>query len=418
MPAFSRRAFLGTTLAGLASAPLFGAKPLAEPLPKLREIAAFQPDKLFLTWQRDPTTTMTVQWIGAVGETTDTNVYFTEDVNGVWLGQTTTAKPFPQTDLKVFRNELTGLKPGTRYAFRIGKESPLYWFQTMPAKATDTITFVSGGDCGIDQHAINNNIQAARQDPMFAMIGGDLGYDNGKSVEVALAFIRNYSRNMIGRDGRLIPMLACLGNHEVDGGYGNDRSKATFFYPLFDGLFTDTGYATLDFGDYLNLVLLDTGHTSPIEGAQADWLAGTLKDRKDHPHVIAVNHVPSYPSYRDFAKANGEEGTGAGSRKAWVPLFEKYRVPVVLEHHDHTFKRTKPLLNGLAHDNGVMYLGDGSWGKLRIPKTPEQLPYLARSSGAYHMSLHRIEGEQRFHLAVDEFGRVMDVCRTGQRTSV
>jgi hypothetical protein len=65
-----------------------------------------------------------------------------------------------------------------------------------------------------------------------------------------------------------------------------------------------------------------------------------------------------------------------------------------------------------------MYLGDGSWGKLRIPKTPEQLPYLARSSGSYHMSLHRIEGQQRFHLALDEFGRVMDVCRTAQRTSV
>jgi hypothetical protein len=31
------------------------------------------------------------------------------------------------------------------------------------------------------------------------------------------------------------------------------------------------------------------------------------------------------------------------------------------------------------------------------------------------LSLHRIQGEERFHLVLDEHGRVMDVCRTGQR---
>jgi hypothetical protein len=41
----------------------------------------------------------------------------------------------------------------------------------MPAKANNTIHFISGGDCGINAHAIANNIQAARQDPMFAVIG-------------------------------------------------------------------------------------------------------------------------------------------------------------------------------------------------------------------------------------------------------
>jgi len=98
-----------------------------------------------------------------------------------------------------------------------------------------------------------------------------------------------------------------------------------------------------------------------------------------------------------------------------VPLFQKYRVPVVLEHHDHTFKRTKPLIDGLADANGVLFLGDGSWGRLRSPKDPEQLSYLAASSRDYHLSLHRLQGEERFHVALDENGRVMDVCRSGQR---
>jgi hypothetical protein len=410
MPLPTRRAFLGASIAGLAAGRLLGADPVESF--DATDNAPFTPNSLFLTWQRDPTTTMTVQWIAAAGEIPDTSVSYTPikvDTVGAWPSQPTTAKPYPMTDLKVFRAELTGLSPGTDYQFRIGKKSPVYRFRTMPAKATDAITFISGGDVGVNAHAVANNVQAARQDPMFAVVGGDLGYDDGRSVATSLAFIRNYSKTMIGRDGRLIPMVTCIGNHEVDGGYNKPREKAPFYYALFDGLFPETGYASLDFGDYLSLVLLDTGHTSKIGGDQADWLEKTLKARADNPNVIVVNHVPAYPSVRSEASA------GVGNRKYWVPLFEKYRVPVVLEHHDHTFKRTKPLLGGLANDDGVLYLGDGSWGRIRTPHTPEQLSYLARSSRDYHLSLHRIQGQERFHLALDEFGKVMDVSRSGQR---
>jgi hypothetical protein len=409
----SRRAFLGASLAALASGRILEAAAPA----KAADDAAFQPSTLFLTWQRDPTTTMTVQRVGTAGETADTAVYYTPLASGGWESKATTAKPYPQTDFKVYRAELTDLKPGTDYQFKIGKQSPTYLFKTMPAKATDTIHFISGGDCGVNPHAVANNIQAARQDPMFAVVGGDLGYDNGRSVETSLAFIRNYSKHMVGRDGRLIPLVACIGNHEVDGGYNKPRAKAPFFYALFDGLYPETGYATLDFGDYLSLVLLDTNHTTPIGGEQAEWLEKTLKARADHPNVLVVNHVPAYPSYRKAEGKDGKQGTGEGNRKHWVPLFEKYRVPVVLEHHDHTFKRTKPLLNGAADDNGVLYLGDGSWGRLRNPQAPDKLSYLAASSRDYHLSLHRIQGRERFHLALDETGRVMDVCRSGRRKS-
>jgi len=417
----SRRTFLGASFVGLASSPFFAAdNPIAEVIPRAFDDAAFAPSTLFLTWQRDPTTTMTIQWVGTTGETSDTTISCWNSKDATWTTlpkkTPTTAKPYPKTDFKVFRAELTGLTPGADYEFRIGKNSPKYKFRTMPAKANDTIHFISGGDCGVNPHAIANNIQAAKQDPMFALIGGDLGYDDGKSVEVSLAFLRNYSKHMVGRDGRLIPMITCIGNHEVEGGYNKPREKAPFFYSLFDGLYPEKGYSTLDFGDYLSFVMLDTGHTTPIAGEQADWLEKTLKARADHPNVFVVNHVPAYPSFRNpEASKSGKPGTGDGNRKHWVPLFQKYRVPVVLEHHDHTFKRTKPLIDEAASENGVLYLGDGSWGRLRTPGRLEKLTYLAAASRDYHMSLHRIQGEERFHLAIDEHGKVMDVSRTGQR---
>jgi hypothetical protein len=64
---------------------------------------------------------------------------------------------------------------------------------------------------------------------------------------------------------------------------------------------------------------------------------------------------------------------------------------------------------------GIVYLGDGSWGRLRIPKPAESRAYLADASANYHLTLHRLEGEQRFHLALDEGGKILDVTRTGKK---
>jgi len=214
---------------------------------------------------------------------------------------------------------------------------------------------------------------------------------------------------------RLVPLVACIGNHEVVRRYGQTRKEAPFFYSVFDGLFPETGYATLDFGQYMSLVFLDTNHTSPIGGAQTDWLARTLKERQDCPNVFVVNHVPAYPSVRAFDGADGKLGTGEENRRYWSPLFERYNVDAVFEHHDHTYKRTHPLLDGRPNAKGVLYLGDGSWGRIRKPTDRDKRPYLAVAEESYHLSVHRIEGRQQFHVALSDTGRVVDVCTSTKR---
>ncbi len=403
MPAVDRRSFLGASLPGLAAA-LVGPT-----LARAGAPAAPRPDTLFLTWQRDPATTVTVQWIGAPSDAPDVYVSKWGATGAPGTATHATVRPFPLTNLRVFRVEVTGLLPGTEYQLRIGTQPATYRFRTMPAKATDTFSFVSGGDCGVNAHAAAVNVLAAKQDPRFVVIGGDLAYDNGSSPESVLGFLRNYNRHMTDSAGRLIPMLACIGNHEVAGGYGRSRADAPLFLSLFDGLFHDTSYAALDFGDYLSLVLLDTGHVSAVGGEQTDWLRKVLRERADRPHLVVANHVPAYPSYR---APDRSDGTGADNRKYWCPLFERYGVDAVLEHHDHTFKRTHPLTGGLRDRYGVPYLGDGSWGQLRAPNTPEKRPYLAAVGQAYHMTVHRLEGEQRYHIAMEEGGKLADAYST------
>ena len=416
MHSIHRRQFFGSSLGGLTALSLGSAVVAQESdsqRARNRARRNSDPETLFLTWQRDPTSTMTIQWVAAESGA-DTSIRYAPRTGEFWTvrSQQTVTKPFPGTDLKVHRCELAGLMAGTDYVFQIGDSSRVHRFRTMPAKATDTIQFVSGGDCGTDRHAVGTNIIAARQEPYFALIGGDLAYDNGRSPKTFLRFLENYSRHMVDPKGRLIPLVACAGNHEVDGGYSKDRCKAAQYLSVFDGFYPETPYGVLDIGDYLSLVLLDTGHLAAIEGAQTDWLASTLKERQDRRHLIVANHVPAYPSYRAPEGQGDSLGTGEANRIHWCPLFEKYKVDVVLEHHDHTFKRTHPLTDGRPDKNGVLYLGDGSWGKLRVPKEPEERPYLAAVSKAYHMTVHRLEGEQRFHVALEESGRVADVCMT------
>ena len=404
----NRRSFLGSSLGGVAAAFSFGPGLFAQ---TSANSSAESPDTLFLAMQRDPTSAITIQWLGTES-TVDFSIQYATLDNPVWQIAKTITKPYINTDLKVYRCDLTGLKDGTEYQFHIGTSSKNHRFRTMPKTATNTIQFVTGGDCGIDEHAVNTNILAAKQEPYFAMIAGDLAYDNGKSPETFTAFLQNYSRHMIDAQGRLIPMLTCVGNHEVNGGYKTKRADSPQYLSLFDCFYAEKTYGVVDIGDYLSLVLLDTDHIEPIAGEQTEWLQKTLSERQERPHLIVANHVPAYPSYRPPVGENGKIGTGEDQRKHWCPLFEQYNVDVVLEHHDHTFKRTHPLINGMKDKNGVLYLGDGSWGKLRIPKTPEERPYLAVVSAAYHMTVHRLEGEQRFHMAIEESGKVADVCTT------
>ena len=417
----SRRAFLRASAGGLLSAFVAGHNSRsqdapAEVAPSPRPVISPTPtnltpqDTLFLTWQRDPTTTITAQWVGPVKDATTVRVVPRD--GDEWKTGTVETKPFGNTDLKVHRFEFTGLTPGTEYLLQIGKGGQSHRFRTMPAKATDTFQWVSGGDCGTGPHAIGTNIIAAKQEPYFALIGGDLGYDNGSSAKTAIQFLQNYTKHMIDPKGRLIPMVTCIGNHEVRGGYSTKREDATYYLPLFDGLYKETTYGTLDFGDYLSLVLLDTGHCAKIGGDQTDWLDSALAERQDRPHLLVANHVPAYPSYRAPEGVKDKFGTGEANRLHWCPLFEKYNVDAVLEHHDHTFKRTHPLKGGLVDKYGVPYLGDGSWGLLRTPNTPEKRPYLATVGKAYHMTVHRLEGEQRYHVALEESGRVAEVYGT------
>src|SRR4029079_6441485 len=125
-----------------------------------------------------------------------------------------------------------------------------------------------------------------------------LAYDNNEAPKTVIKFLQNYSKALVDSKGRLIPLVVAIGNHEVKGGYKGNREKAASYLSLFDGFYKDTTYGVMDIGDYMSLVLLDSGHVASVGGEQTAWLEKTLAERQDRDHLFCVNHVPAYPSYR------------------------------------------------------------------------------------------------------------------------
>ena len=153
------------------------------PSPKSRSspLGGDAPEHAVLTWQRDPTTTMTIQWLGA-GNYRDKSIHYklaaAPRPSAANDGHQAISEHRAQgPPLRAHRPR----RPAASTSFRSASTSPTYRFRTMPAKATDTIQFVSGGDSGVGEHAVATNSLAARQDPRFVLIGGDLAYDNGES---------------------------------------------------------------------------------------------------------------------------------------------------------------------------------------------------------------------------------------------
>ena len=122
---------------------------------------------------------MTVQWIGSEADAAQRPVWYAKKGGQMWQTQGYSTRRFPMTDHWIFRSELTGLEPDTEYVFRIGTDSAEQSFRTMPAKDTNAIQFVSGGDSGVGTHPRHTNRLAAAQAPAFVIIGGDIAYENG-----------------------------------------------------------------------------------------------------------------------------------------------------------------------------------------------------------------------------------------------
>lgn len=374
----------------------------------------FEPQVVFLTWLNKPEQTMLIRWLSPQDKPSDTVLY--HKINEThWKQATGSHITLPSLKNQFLHSvELLNLEPNTQYVFKPGEGEIEFKFRTLAeGKKIYPLRFVVGGDIYHDgiKYVEETNKQAAKTNPHFAIIGGDIAYASKKfsfqndDGQRWIEWLASWTKTMITPDGNLIPFLGAIGNHDVNGRYKQTPTQAPYYYAIFDS-WMEEGFRVIDLSGEISFILLDSDHTHPINDDQAAWLDQVLKYRKNIPYKFAIYHVPAYPSVQSYRAQ-----VSADIRKWWVPLFEKYGLTTAFEHHGHAYKRTFRIKNNAVDPNGVLYIGDGGWGvkKIRKPHTPEELWYLEKSEPRRHFILVTLNDEQSGEIkAIDFNGEVFD----------
>lgn len=372
------------------------------------------PRHVYLTWQGDTAHTITVNF-QTMEEASESVVYYdsvSHAANPAFFRYSATGRRHKTPGLEDGRTihwvELTNLIPGQTYYFICGDLrngfSDVKAFRTIPPDA-ETFRFVTGGDQGTGQGPRDLNFQASRWSPSFGLVGGDLAYANGELKNVRLwdEWLDNWTQNMITPEGLMIPMVLAIGNHEVKGSMTRDLMNIPFFMDWFAQEPGQT-YFSRHFGKNSFFLMLDSGHGAPHGGDQATWLSEQLVANRDSKYKFACYHVPLFPSHRDYTGIQSAMG-----RQHWMPIFEEFQITCAFENHDHTYKRTKLLRGGQEDPNGILYLGDGCWGRGPRAVDKELRPYLVKQASLMHFWVVDVKPDRVEYRAVSREGKVFDV---------
>jgi 3',5'-cyclic AMP phosphodiesterase CpdA len=219
--------------------------------------------------------------------------------------------------------------------------------QAPPVRLIAVGDFGVGGDA---QRRFGAAVQAfeARNPADFLVALGDNDY-----AESPNAFHANWEASFGWTRTAGVNVTGVLGNHDirVEGG----RYE-------FDELRMPSRYFRRALGP-VELYLLDSNN---IDGAQTTWLRRTLA-RSRARWRIAVAHHPAFSC--------GTYSSHPAVLARWVPLFERYRVRLVLSGHDHNYQRFAPR-------RGVLYVVHGGGNPRLYPLKRCPAGYPRRVRGA------------------------------------
>ena len=318
-------------------------------------------DPMYITnnFGGDASSELAVQWQNVDGSTNqriqittedDTDFTYAHNVDATYRKLDINTSSVGQYDKNgVYKVEVKGLKPNTKYIYRVGANDA--WSQTYNhLTADEDFSEFSFNVTSDPQAASHTEFKATMRraneyDPenRFAFMCGDLVDDMGKRP----AEIQSYTNaaSEFNKDR----IIACAeGNHDtylnVSGSNVYQFGEATMF-----NAFTtqpDNGFVKDDptksnsyYFRYSNVlfITLNTLIADESYQPQANWLKGALDDNSDVDYIIAQMHIGP------FAGRDDREWKEPLVRQYYLPIFADYKVDAVFYGHDHSYGRTNQL---------------------------------------------------------------------------
>ncbi len=330
------------------------------------------PDRIVLSWEADPATTMSVTWrtdmtvVQAVAEIAEA------DGGPKFVSTRTSVQAASQkleTNLGICQHHsvtFRDLKPDTRYLYRVGDGanwSEWSEFRTASAEAAP-FRFVYFGDAQNDVKSHWSRVvrRAYRDAPQAAFLihAGDLINSSENDAEWGEWF---YASGFIHRS---TPCVATPGNHEF-GRVGDTRERrlSRHWRPQFT--FPQNGPEGLEetayWFDYQGTRFVSL-NSNERHDEQAAWLDQVLSDNPNAWTILLFHH----PMYSASAGRDNPH-----LRKLWQPVIDRHHVDLVLQGHDHTYARSQlmtaevNLATGVSHadpDTGTVYVVSVSGPKM------------------------------------------------------
>jgi len=324
------------------------------------------PDQVLLTWAGDPAHSLSVQWrtsravtAGVAAFMPRASYYSGSTAQWGFVRAACVSLGGPGSAAAAWPNwhtaRLDGLQPGTEYVYAVGDGSQEGWTQARVFRTATTagqrFCFVYMGDAQEGLAAWGTRLKTAlrlRPDAAFFLMAGDL-VDLGSDLDNWTTFLR-YGTDVYSQR----PVMPCIGNHECMA-----KGPQTYLR-IFD--LPRNGPAELEperaysftYGNAL-FVILDSNLSAQ---SQAAWLERQLAASAATWKFVMFHH-PAYSS--DPTQDH------AALRSAWVPIFDRYHVDLVLQGHEHAYLRTYPLRAGrrvARAADGTIYLISVSGSKM------------------------------------------------------
>ena len=268
---------------------------------------------------------------------------------------------------------LQNLQPGTEYEYRLGHENRRsQWYRLNTAQVHNNYKALIFPDSQSAKYKVWEDVAMPawqrNRDARFFITMGDL-VDNGEH-----AYQWNEWFTRIGPMSTRIPAAPVLGNHETYTMDWKVRVPQAYlhYFQLPEGApeAYKNQFYSFDYGD-VHYVVLNTQmremkdfYPNLLQDQLAWFKADMEKSKKKWNVVLMHKDVLRYGFLT--RKTPREEGFSEEG-KVLMPLFDKYKVDVVLTAHLHTYRNRGHIYDFKRDTKGPLYILTGVAGDVRYP---------------------------------------------------